>query len=381
MTTSVLQHAIRASGIAVLVAVVSTGAWATPSISSVAGVAEGGSRLTINGAGFGTKATPGPLVFDNFESGQNAQGISGSAPTVRNISTGWTWGRYGSGANVPHYSNQIVRPNSTRSSRHVFGGSSNYNVSLEIIHETPNTGDEVYFSFWRYHQKTSTEWSRNVKPWMVYGTDSGVRPTAFNGWGSPSGGDGEFRNIVVDTGTTSNTLWGGPHMDTVEGQWIRIEGYLKQSSPTSADGAFQIWVHQTTVPNISLVQTSTAYRTRSSSNYWRQWHFGSYNATDTPSSSTANVYLDDIYFDRTRARVEIGNAARWTDCSHREIQIPTGWSSNSIEFSVTPGSFNPGAQVYLYVVDAQGVANEFGYPVILGEGSAAPETPQNVTVR
>jgi hypothetical protein len=381
MTMSVVNHVVRASGIAVLflAATTATTAWAAPSISSVAGVAEAGARVTVNGAGFGTKATAGPLVFDDFESGQSGQGIAGKAPSVRNISTGWTWGRYGSGSNVPEYSSQIVRPNSTRSSRHVFGGTS-YNVSLEIISETPNTGDEIYFSFWRYHQKTSAAWSRNVKPWMVYGS-SGDLPTAYDGWGSPSSGDGEFRNNTIDSGTTSNTLWGGPHLDAVEGQWIRIEGYLKQSSPTSTNGAFQIWVHQTATPSIALVQSSTAYRTRSTSNYWRQWHFGSYHATDDPASATANIYLDDLYFDQTRARIEIGNAARWSDCSHRELQIPAAWSNNSIEFTVTPGSFNAGSPVYLYVVDAQGVVNEQGYPVTLGQGSPAPEAPQNITVQ
>lgn len=382
MITSVVKHATRVSGIAVLImtAAASTAAWAAPAISSVSGVVEADARVTVNGSGFGTKTTAGPLVFDNFESGQNGQGISGNAPTVRNNSTGWTWGQYGSGANVPHYSNQIVRPNSSRSSRHVFGGSS-YNVSLELIHETPNTGDEIYFSFWRYHNRTSSVWSRNVKPWMVWGNNDGTRPTAYTGWGNPGNGDGEFRNAVIDSGSTSNTLWGGPEMNTVAGQWVRIEGYLKQSGPSTANGAFQTWVHQTSTPGITLAQSSLAYTTRSSTNYWRQWHFGSYNATDDPSASTADVYLDDIYFDRTRARVEIGNASRWSDCSRRELQVATSWSNNGIEFTVSPGVFNPGAQVWLYVVDGQGVVNEQGYPVTLGQGAPAPETPQNVTVQ
>lgn len=382
MITSVVKHATRATGIVLLFSAATTGtvAWAAPTISSVSGVVEADARVTISGSGFGSKSTAGPLVFDNFESGQNGQGVAGSAPTVRNISTGWTWGRYGSGANVPQYSNQIVRPHSTRSSRHSFGGSS-YNVSLEIIRETPNTGDEIYFSFWRYYNRTSAVWSRNVKPWMVWGTADGTRPTAYTGWGNPSNGDGEFRNAVIDSGSTSNTLWGGPSMDTVAGQWVRIEGYLKQSSPTAADGAFQTWVHQSSTPGISLAQSSLAYRTRSSTNYWRQWHFGSYNATDDPSTSTADVYLDDIYFDNTRARVEIGNASSWNSCTRRELQVATAWSSNGVTFTVSPGAFNAGAQAYLYVVDAQGVANSQGFPITLGQGTAAPEPPQNVTVQ
>jgi hypothetical protein len=73
------------SGIVLLfsAAATSTAAWAAPTISSVSGVVEADARVTISGSGFGSKATAGPLVFDNFESGQNGQGISGNAPTVQ----------------------------------------------------------------------------------------------------------------------------------------------------------------------------------------------------------------------------------------------------------------------------------------------------------
>jgi len=93
------------------------------------------------------------------------------------------------------------------------------------------------------------------------------------------------------------------------------------------------------------------------------------------------VYLDDIYFDNTRARVEIGNASTWNSCTRRELQVATAWSNTGVTFTVSPGVFNSGAQAYLYVVDAQGVANSQGFPITLGEGAAAPEPPQNVTVQ
>ena len=40
-----------------------------PAISSVAGSPADGQAVTITGSGFGTRSQPGPLVFDDFESG------------------------------------------------------------------------------------------------------------------------------------------------------------------------------------------------------------------------------------------------------------------------------------------------------------------------
>lgn len=359
---------------------------AQPSISSVSGVAEQGQQLRIVGSGFGSKASAGPLVYDDFESGTDGQLIAGNPPAVRNISGNWTWSDYANKAsNRPRYSRVVTRPNSSLSANMSYGSGA-YNNSLEIIRNIQESGGEVYFSFWRYHRKTSTAWSRNVKPWIVYGS-TGYHPVAYDGWGSPSQGDGGFRNSVQDAGSTGSTLWGGPNLSSIDGQWIRIEGYLKQSSPGGNDGAFQIWIHTDSSPNISLVQSSTSYTTRSSNNYWRQWHFGSYHATDDPSTASAEVYLDSLYFDTSRARIEIGNSPTWSGSSRREVQIAKSWSSGSIDFELGLGAFQPGQTAYVFVVDANGQASSQGFPITIG-GSVAPpppaadpEPPNNVEVQ
>ncbi|MCD6288604.1 MAG: hypothetical protein J7M12_05765, partial [Candidatus Hydrogenedentes bacterium] len=57
-----------------------------------------------------------------------------------------------------------------------------------------------------------------------------------------------------------------------------------------------------------------------------------------------------------------GNASTWSACTHREIQIPTAWSNDTITFTVNQGSF-PYGTAYLYVVDSTGAWNENGYPI------------------
>jgi hypothetical protein len=187
---------------------------------------------------------------------------------------------------------------------------------------------------------------------MVWGTNGGSTPVAYTGWGSPIA-DGEFRNSVQDSGLSSSTLWGGPRLNEIENSWVRIEVYLRQSSGAQANGAFQVWTHSQN--GIQLVQSNTNYQTRTSdTRWWRQWHFGSYHATDDPSDATAEVYLDDVYFDRTRARVELCDSSSWNARRRCEVQVTTAWANGQITVNPAQGAFQKGSTVYLYVVDASG---------------------------
>ncbi|GAH76879.1 unnamed protein product, partial [marine sediment metagenome] len=80
------------------------------------------------------------------------------------------------------------------------------------------------------------------------------------------------------------------------------------------------------------------------------------------------LYWDEIYIDTTQSRVEIGNAATWSGCSHREVQIPSSWSSSSVSIDVNTGSFSNGT-AYLYVVDSSGAVNSSGYQITIGSAT------------
>lgn len=356
-----------------LTLMLSSAVLAVPAVNGVQGEFETGSTVTVTGSGFGAKAAAAPLVFDDFESGAVGSLVAGKAPRIRGIGSSWVWDDYTSATERPLYSNQRARTNSTRSAQMHFVGNT-YNNSLEIFYPRTQSGDEVYFTFWYFYDRSSTNYSRNHKPWIVYGNNGGYYPAAYDGWGNPAVGDGTLRNSVQDSGSTGATLWGGPDMSTVGGKWIRLEGYLKQSSPGTPNGAFQIWSHD---PNagalIKLIQNNTGYITRSSNNYWQQWHFGSYH-DNTPTAAEANIYIDDIYFDNTRARVEIGDAATWDACKHREVQAASSWATNSIQVRFNKGSFAAGSRAYMYVVDASGAVNSSGVPITIGSsgGTAAP---------
>lgn len=90
----------------------------------------------------------------------------------------------------------------------------------------------------------------------------------------------------------------------------------------------------------------------------------------------SNTYWDDVYIDNSWARVEIGDQQIYDECTHREMQIPTSWSNNSIEISINQGAFQDGGMVYLFVVDEDGTPSE-GYPIKINNSI---ENPSNFDV-
>jgi len=105
------------------------------------------------------------------------------------------------------------------------------------------------------------------------------------------------------------------------------------------------------------------FYSQGSYDYWKLGHY--YRTSD---GGDLKVYFGEIYVDNTLARVEIGNAPVFGDCTHREIQIPVSWDSNNITFTGNQGTFQDGEQVYLFVVNEFDVASA-GFPVTLGDGS------------
>jgi hypothetical protein len=323
--------------------------------------------LSDAGANFGTRAAT-PLVYDNFESGTPGNAIAGQAPLYRGIGGSWVWDEYHAGGSlVPVYSDTVVRSNSTRSSLHEFDLNATYTNSLEINHPMTATGDEAYFSFWLYYEKTSSgdTYTRNYKPWDLFGS-SGLTPAAYMGMGAPppqAGADPDLRSALQDTGLSHTPDWNDTiTVPSINGTWVRVEGYLKQSSSGAADGTYRMWLHRQATPSIELALEHAPAQTRATSDYWTQFIFGAYSATDT-YNATARAFLDSIYFDSTQRRLELGNASTWGACTRREVQPSTAWSATSITALCQKGALSAG-NAWLYVVAADGTVSS-GYPVTL----------------
>jgi len=166
-------------------------------------------------------------------------------------------------------------------------------------------------------------------------------------------------NVVVPDGNFWRSCWSN-------GEWLKVELFLEEESGDgtgTADGTEIVKYYKTST---SSWTTWSDYGgnvdTRIDSAHWQWIHFGQYIG-NTSTTIDANIYYDDVFVQTaTWARIEIGDNSSWNDCAHREIQIPTAWSDDSITITVNQGSFQDGETAYLFVVDENGTVSE-GYPI------------------
>ena len=97
----------------------------------------------------------------------------------------------------------------------------------------------------------------------------------------------------------------------------------------------------------------------------------------SPGDSTP-VHIDDVYYDSTWARVQLGNASTFDNCTVREMQIPIYWASDgdSIRLICNTGAFAQDDDAWLYVVNRTGEWNEDGYYVQINTSFGG--VPENV---
>lgn len=77
------------------------------------------------------------------------------------------------------------------------------------------------------------------------------------------------------------------------------------------------------------------------------------------------------YLDYTSARVVLANNPDLSLATVIETQIPVTWNNGTIGISVNLGKFNAGETAYLFVVNAVGRRNASGFPVRIGNQTAA----------
>jgi hypothetical protein len=315
-------------------------------ITSATGVLTHGSTLTIAGTGFGTKTTAAPLKFDNFEAGTPGENVTGWGTDV---SEGY--GRI-------KYSTAVSRGVGSVVSLFPFTPDY-YNISLQVN----GTFSVVYLDFWVYLDRIDTV-SRNWKMCRLWASDHNLSCVHCRYDNRDAGVD-----YLYDAGATPEEFLIEDEFDTISGEheWLHVQFAHKQSAVNVADGALLSWENCQQRCNRQNVVT------RQHDRVFSMIRIGHYWACDLPYNSGANIYFDDVYVDTTFARVEIGNAATYAACTHREIQIPTAWSSTECAVALNRGSFATLPGLYLYVIDSDGVVNADGYE-LEAEEEAPPET-------
>ena len=308
--------------------------------------AANGTSLTINGNGFGTKASPAPRVFDDFENGANGSVVSTAA--------GWDAVFSVVADERPQYDSSKSH-SGANSSKHSF--EDGWNSSFEVFDDF----ETIYIDGWvNYGQPAGPFYTRVVKLFIVGKSSFGTYPETHFG---SSSWPGEQNSVFHLDGyrhpsgaTTSPDLYPFS-MNSIISGFHHLQVEMKMSDEGVANGYSRIWLD-----GVLKGEASTINHRTTGDSPWNKLALGYYMAGNSGGDDPALdgpipdawMWWDDLYIDTTFARVELGNAPVYENCTYRETQIATGWSSDQISIDFRQGNFQPGDDAWLFVVDGAG---------------------------
>jgi len=350
-------------------------------INSISGTFSNNSSVTISGSEFGIKNPVAPYKYDNFQYGSDkiGQAVSVSASGGRN------WNHFSSCASVGRttpetgfrYSNAHPRYTGDISGWKFFGTNTTYDNCYQgtsyLTLNKPDGFDQVYWSMWLLSETNGQNTKvRNVKIANWNYNDTNYPQGRWDFY--PAQGSGSGHVYALSCGSENSNEWGvGASAFSYGAEtWNRFEGSLVVGNPGVANGRYEVY------KNANLLQTTGNVMIRNSAScpkpdtfFFTHYH-DDIDTSYSPPAPEQNLYHGEIYFDITRARVELCNSSTWSARAHCEIQIPhTTWNNGQIQITVNPGSFTSGQTAYLFVIDANGNASN-GYPVTIGSGGTTP---------
>ncbi|OGS18560.1 MAG: hypothetical protein A2219_00515 [Elusimicrobia bacterium RIFOXYA2_FULL_50_26] len=341
---------------------------AQPVIAGVSGgVFPDGNSLTISGSGFGHKLPAAPYFYDNFEGGTDGESIIGKMGCVGSKE----WTAYTTTVPIVYTSSESYGAGS-RSASKVSDGNDFTTAGIDGLN-----AEEVFLSY-KYKWKMTTN-----LPHAPSTVLKASRITAPGGWYNENPRFQLQTNLYADANWTyfSQNNCDYFNVETVPfnnpDKWHSIEMYMRLSSPAGSqngalvDSSDFVYGHKS---ETIVTRTSICAQTTSDS-------FILPFEIANDDLNNYEFYADNVYFDKTRARVEIGNAAAFEGCSLREIQIPSAWEESAVTFMLNQGAFQPGDAAYIFVIDSDGNASD-GFPVVIGENSGipAPAAPKNLRI-
>ena len=348
-------------------------AYSEPLISTV-GTIINGQAVTITGSDFGSKTTAAPIAWTGSEIDAGIIGNNASLTGFSQISVSEVNAKFS--GTQSHTGKSILfdydrTDNWSQFMLDMGSGQTTVFVSMWVRLEYSDTCDKYQWKSWRLRSGTD------------YAHNNGT--TILNDWWYSESSESWFNSGNVQSYYNSGT-WGGGINGTPDQMlfdtWQRIEGYYVASTPSTANGV--TWLRRVGRSGDMLASSSLITR-NSNDPLWRYIRFGQAYSNPTACGTETGglkVYLDDIYVDNTQARIEIGNNSIWSNCTHREIQIPSAWSSTSVTATVNQGSFTDGQQAWVFVVDSNGEVSS-GKEITFGESSSSnvPVAPTNLEIQ
>jgi len=153
---------------------------------------------------------------------------------------------------------------------------------------------------------------------------------------------------------------------TTPGIWCRTEFFLQASDLDRPNGKYWLAIHKPGQPRKLIDNWIDGLLTRSSDccrddsdpweNFVLQGFFSEWGGT---TRLIADMLYDDIYIQLgTEARVELGDARNYENCTTLEIQTPISWTDREIQIELNRGSLDPTSKPWLFVIDEHGKVSE-----------------------
>lgn len=356
--------------IAVLVPAVAV---AQPQITGTDWSASDQDTVIIRGVNFGAKPSAIPLKFDTFEAG-------GNGVALKSVQPEWRGSGGGTDPNGPgrSYSNNYAHSGALS----VWYNTNQPELETNYV-DLPET-DELFFSYWFRTAEVETDpfgSGGDAGIVKLCRANSSVTGGTLENPGSRYNGGGGFSLSTMlpyygaDPAITMDAGAGGiftadDRVDVPWNEWCRIDMYGKLGTYGNPDGIVWGWTvgHPQDQVHYGIVTRAT-----DSSYMFDTVMLGLMAAHP---QGYFEIYIDDIYIDNTQARVELGDRADFASCKHREMQIPQEWTSDgtSIKIAVNAGTLDINGDVWLFVVDKDGVPSP-GYKILFAAPSEGPGVP------
>ncbi len=334
----------------------SSGTGGNPNECTPAGALVDGATHTFCGEGFGSKPSAAPIHYDDFEAGPNGELLQG-------------WDHYGNTEVVPVYGDQQAYAGDQSAFIDLPDGTYANGAFLSGLALT-----EVYFSY-RVHVVDSGGYDEH--PQLKFGRVTSAAIDEVHG--SPNIGMTNVGTLQDGGCTWFNGGSGVPETfygyQASVGDWVRIELYLKLSNPAGAPNGKR-WAKY----NHSGAMTYSGFP---------GGHFAdpqgegidpnAYDGAElvtlttdadddvlnnvllpffTRTGQLISVWVDEVYVDSTQARVELGDAPSWGDCTQRSPQPASAWSDGAVTVTLNQGRLSGDA--YAFVVTTAGQIIELG---------------------
>ncbi|WP_165855276.1 hypothetical protein [Marinobacter sp. JSM 1782161] len=337
-------HSLRQKMLAVAIFGFSASVFAAPSVNSVSGEFTNGGTITIQGSGF-SNADAVTVLYDTVDNQSVYSALSDGA-AISEDNSPWTH------TNVYGTPISITRSGDMRSSDSsavYYGETKSYLGWPAALENQQNR--KIYMSWWfKPNQRADSGGSNKfARVWdLSDGTGTRISWTQMH----------MTFNDVNDT--SPNWATTQPNAN----EWNHLEMYVDADS-----GLIRTWLNGERKHNV------TTFEKASNSSGLSVGLVG-FDPSIASNYGNLNFRMTDIYVSKSQARVEISDSPTWDPTSHRELLKINSWDSGEIQAEMNLLGFDSFANLYIYVVDENGDANQSGFPVC----EKCPSEPESLTV-